>query len=385
MAVVKLTADQVLAWRTGRHLLHRPAGMTSVDVVGRLVAVQAQVASAAEQAVAARQADPRPGALAAALADRRLVKTWAMRGTLHLLRVEDAPACLALLAAGRFWEKGSWQRAFVTVARMSAIAEAAAAALNGRMLTREQLSAEIVDRTGDRDLADHLASGWGAVLKPLAWQGLLVHGPNEGNRVTFTRPDTLLPDWPGLPDPDEAAARVVPAWLGAYGPASAETFDQWLSRGGSKRAALRGWFTRLVEAGELAPVTVDDRPAYARAADLDGLAEARPDDVVRLLPAFDQWVLGPGTKDTTIIPTARRAAVSRAAGWISPVVVHRGRVVGTWEARDGEPVVDLWPESGPVPAEPLDAERARLRAYLSGGADSLPAGGGTLPAGGDDA
>ncbi|MGK5518553.1 DNA glycosylase AlkZ-like family protein [Micromonospora sp. URMC 107] len=370
MAVATLTVDQVLAWRSGRHLLHRPAGVRPVDVVGRLVGVQAQVASAAEQAVAARQADPRPGGVAGALAGRLLVRTWAMRGTLHLMRAEDAPACLSLLAAGRFWEKGSWQRAFVTVDRLAAIAEAAAAALDGRTLTREQLTAEIVERTGDGTVAAHLDSGWGAVLKPLAWQGLLVQGPAEGNRVTFTRPETLLPGWPGLPGPEEAASRVVPAWLGAYGPASPETFDQWLSRGGSKRAALRGWFARLVDAGELVPVTVGDRPAYARAADVDEIAAARPDDAVRLLPAFDQWVLGPGTKDTTVVPAERRSSVSRAAGWISPVVVHRGRVVGTWEARDGEPVVDLWPGSPPVPADALDAERARVRSYLSGDGDA---------------
>jgi hypothetical protein len=66
----------------------------------------------------------------------------------------------------------------------------------------------------------------------------------------------------------------------------------------------------------------------------------------------------------------KRAAVSRTAGWISPVVLHRGRVVGTWEPRDGEPVVDLWPDSPPVPAERLDAELGRLRSYLKLVADA---------------
>lgn len=370
MALRKLTADRVLTWRMDRQLLNRPSDVDAVAVVGRLVGVQAQVASAAEQAVAARLAIPRPRTVATALAEKRLVKTWAMRGTLHLLSPVDAADCLSLLAAGRFWEKGSWQRSFVTVAQLEAIAEAARSALDGRVLSREQLTAEIVERTGDPDVAEHLGSGWGAVLKPLAWQGLLVYGPGDGNRVTFTRPDTWLPDWPGLPEPDEAAARIVPAWLGAYGPASAETFDQWLSRGGSKRAMLRGWFRRLVDAGELVEVTVDDQPAYARIADLDAIAAAEPTDEVRLLPAFDQYVLGPGTRNTMIIPAERRAAVSRAAGWISPVVVHRGRVVGTWEPRDGEPVVRLWPESPPVPTARLDAERARLRSYLKGSGDA---------------
>ncbi|RZU73151.1 hypothetical protein EV384_1550 [Micromonospora kangleipakensis] len=55
----------------------------------------------------------------------------------------------------------------------------------------------------------------------------------------------------------------------------------------------------------------------------------------------------------------RRAPRLGLAGWISPVVVHRSRVVGTWDARDGEPVVRLWPEAPPVPTDRLDAEVTR--------------------------
>ncbi|MEH1016694.1 winged helix DNA-binding domain-containing protein [Micromonospora sp. CPCC 206060] len=400
MATVKLTADRVLAWRLRRHLLHRPTG-TGVDadpdgvsVVARLCGVQAQVASAAAQAVAARQAHPAPGTVTAALADRRLLRTWAMRGTLHLLTTADAPAYLSLLAAARTWEKGAWQRTFVTVRQLDAIAEATYAALDGRILTREELAAEIVERTGDAGLADPLASGWGAVLKPLAWQGLLINGPTRtterdggptrttdpvngptrtvepasgrgrAGRVTFTRPDTYLPDWSGLPDPAVAATTVVPAYLGAYGPATPETFDAWLCRGATRKATLRSWFAELVSTGELVTVAVDGEPAYARAADVDDIATAVPVDGVRLLPAFDQWILGPGTKDTMIIPAGRRSSVSLAAGWIAPTVVHQGRVVGTWTPRDGVPEVTLWPESPPVPAEQIEAEVARLQTYL---------------------
>ncbi|WP_208812503.1 DNA glycosylase AlkZ-like family protein [Micromonospora echinofusca] len=386
MATVKLTADRVLAWRFRQHLLHRPAG-TGADpqpdvttVVARLCGVQAQVSSAAAQAVAARQADPVPGTVTAALADRRLLRTWAMRGTLHLLTVGEAPALLSLLAAARTWEKGSWQRSFVTLRQLDAITEAAYAALDGRVLTREELTAEIVERTGDAALAGQLSSAWGAVLKPLAWQGLLVNGPSRttgqdtgqpgpagpgrGGAVTFTRPDTHLPDWPGLPDPAVAARTVVPAYLGAYGPATPETFDAWPCRGATRKATLRSWFAELVSTGELVTVEVDGGPAYARAADVDDLATAVPVDGVRLLPAFDQWILGPGTKDTMIIPPGRRSSVSLAAGWIAATVVHHGRVVGTWKPRDGVPEVTLWPESPPVPADQIEAEVTRLQTYL---------------------
>ena len=360
---IQLTSDNVLAWRMRRQYLDRAAEVDTALVVRRLCGLQAQVPSAAERAVAARQPVPRPGAVAPALADRRLVKTWAMRGTLHLLTVADAPACLSLLAAARSWEKGSWQRTFVTTAQLDAIAEAAAKALDGRVLTREQLTAEIVDRTGDRTLGAHLGSGWGTVLKPLAWQGLLVNGPSEGGRVTFTRPDTWLDGWPGLPAPEVAAQTVIPSYLGAYGPATPEVFDQWLLRGATKKATLKGWFAGLVADGTLVRVEVDGQPAYARATDVDAIVDAEPFDGVRLLPAFDHYVLGPGTSDTRVIPAGRRGAVSRAAGWISPVVVHRGRVVGTWDIEGDALDVMLFTESGPVPTDRIEVEGARLGAY----------------------
>ncbi|WP_426514302.1 DNA glycosylase AlkZ-like family protein [Dactylosporangium sp. McL0621] len=354
---LSLTWDSVLMWRCRRQWLHRPAEAADpVAVVERLAGVQAQVTSAAEQAVAARQAEPDPASVRAAVAAKRLVKTWAARGTLHLLEARQAPAHLALLAAARTWEKGAWQKTFVTVAQLERMAAAAYEALDGRVLTREQLTAAIVEHAGDPSLAAHIGSGWGAVLKPLAWQGLLVYGPNsdDENRVTFTRPDTFVPGWTGLPDPGAAARMVVPAYLGAYGPASPATFDQWLCRGASKKAALRQWFRDLLDDGVIAEVEVEGERLFARAGDLGSLADVADFAEVRLLPAFDQFVLGPGTADARLVPPERRAEVSRAAGWISPVVAFRGRVAGVWDG-DGETLFD-----DGVPAAGIAAERRRI-------------------------
>lgn len=359
---VELTWDQVLSWRMERQLLHRPGGFDTTAIVRRLAGVQAQLASAADQAVGIRRPDG-IGGVAEALADRTIIKTWAQRGTLHLLAAEDAGAYLSLLAAARPWERGVWQREFATAAQMAAIAEAATGALDGAVLTREQLAAEILARTGDQSLREKLSSGWGAVLKPLAWQGLLCNGPSQGNRVTFTSPATWLPGWKGLPDPADAAAVAIPAYLGAYGPASINTFDQWLYRGASKKAALKSWFGTLVEHAALTVVEVDGEPLYARTADVHSLAAAAPIDRVRLLPAFDQYVLGPGTRDDRTIAPARRSLISKAAGWISPVVVAGGRVVGTWEV-DRTLVVLLFAEAGRIDRAALNAEVAMLEGVL---------------------
>jgi hypothetical protein len=290
-----------------------------------------------------------------------------MRGTLHLLTAESAAAYLSLKAASRSWERGSWQRTFATAGQVEAMAAAAREVLHGQVLTREQLTAEIVRHTGDASLADQLRSGWGALLKPLAWQGCLIHGPADGGKVTFTSPQTWLDGWRGLPEADKAAALVIPAYLGAFGPASIETFRQWLDRGVSPKAPVQRWFAELLADGELTQVDIDGVAAYARAQDVDEIAASEPNCQVRLLPAFDQYVLGPGTGNPQIIAAARRDEISRTAGWIAPVVLAGGRVAGTWRAARGVLDVALFTEAGEIRRAALASESARVGAFL--GAD----------------
>jgi hypothetical protein len=355
---MELTWPGVLAWRLRRQFLLRDAGSAAADVVRRLAGVQAQVMSAAEQAVAVRTPTPAPGALAQGLGSGELVRTWVMRGTLHVLPPADLGTFLAPLAAARTWEKGVWQRTYLDAVAMTRLAEAAAELLDGAALTREEFGAAVVERAGDPALAEHLGSGWGAVLKPLAWQGLLVQGPPRDGRVTFTRPPGVA-----LPPVDEAGPAAVLAYLGVYGPASPAAFDDWLLRGATPKKVLRGWFADLASRGLVLEVSVEGEPLWARAADLDELAAARPDICTRLLPAFDQYVLGPGTKDPHVLDPRYRPEVSRAAGWIAPVVVHAGRVVGTWEATDAVRV-SLFPDAPPLDAAVLAAEAAHLNPGL---------------------
>ena len=82
---LKISWPQALAWRMERQLLDPIGDLQAVDVVRRLGGVQSQVASSAELAIRVRQARSRGGEVNRALAEGRLLKTWAMRGTLHLV------------------------------------------------------------------------------------------------------------------------------------------------------------------------------------------------------------------------------------------------------------------------------------------------------------
>jgi hypothetical protein len=359
----KVSWQQALAWRMRRHYLD-PVGDRSVPaVVRRLCGVQAQVASAAELCIRVRRESSKAGDVARALKDGRIIKTWAMRGTLHLLTPEDAGYFLSLLASRRLWDLPSWQRYFqITPKLMDLYRDVARDALDRRVLTREELITAITARRGLAHFGDHLRSGWGSLLKPLAWQGELCFGPSQGTRVTFTSPRSASARWAGVPEADDAAPLAIAAYLRAYGPATVDAFAMWLAGGWSGKGRLKRWFEALGQS--LSPVDVGGERAYVLASDLDELLSMKPSRQVRLLPGFDQFVMGAGTKDGHVVPARRRTAVSKQSGWIAPVVLAGGTAQGTWQLAGDHLEVAWFKEAGAVPRTRLRAEAKRLSTIL---------------------
>jgi len=112
--VTALTWDAVLAWRMRRqHLADRAPRSAALDVVADVCGLHAQVFSSAELTLWARVDGLERGWLADALwQDRALVKTWAMRGTLHLLRSDELARYVGALARLRpRHHVPAWQRA----------------------------------------------------------------------------------------------------------------------------------------------------------------------------------------------------------------------------------------------------------------------------------
>ncbi|HEV8534950.1 MAG TPA: crosslink repair DNA glycosylase YcaQ family protein [Candidatus Limnocylindria bacterium] len=360
---MRLTWKQALAWRMERQLLDPVGKLPVAGVVRRLCGVQAQVLSSAELAVRVRREKSQRGEVSRALSEGRLIKTWAMRGALHLITPEEGGAFLSLMAAGRTWERPSWERYFrMTAKHWDAFRDTVREALDGKLLTREELVAAVIARRGLAHVGDALRSGWGTLLKPLAWQGDLCFGPSRGNRVTFTLPKAASSRWAGVPDPEEAAPVAIAAYVGAYGPTTFAAFGHWLAAGWSSKGHLRKFFSALGD--RLAEVDVEGERAYVLAEDLDEVVSATTSRAVRLLPGFDQYVLGAGTADGHVVPAARRTAVSKQSGWIAPVVVAGGVVSGTW-ALDGDRASVAWfRHAGKPPRNAIEAEVARLSSIL---------------------
>jgi hypothetical protein len=352
--MVSVSLGQVLAWRMKRQHLAKPGRASAVELARVLCGVQAQVQSSAEQAIAVRQALRKPGEVERALRTARtLVRCWSVRGTLHLHAAEEAAYYGAAVAAVRSWERPSVLRAAgITLAEYNGIIEAVAEVLPGKILTREELTDAVIEHTaGTPAIRELLRSGWGNVLKPAAWLGLLCHGPANGSQVTFTSPATWLPSWRPA-TADEAGPYLLRAYLGSYGPATLEDFGQWLFRNVASVKLLRGWLAPVRD--ELSEVDVDGQQLLVRKEDLDELRATKPDRQVRLLPGFDQYVIA---VNRSLIPAEHLSKVSRTSGWISPVVLHCGRVAGVWKLEGTTMTVEPFER---IPAELLADEVERV-------------------------
>lgn len=326
----KLTWPRIAAWRVRRHYLDQrlPTG-SLLAVASQLCGLHAQVLSSAILTAWARVESIDRNAVRQALwQDRTLIKTWAMRGTLHLLPVGDLPLWLAALRTSRRYRKvGLWRRFGLTLEELDALTEAIGTALDNCLMTRDELAEKVGQITGSRKFAKKLAFGsWGTILKPAAMTGRLCFAPNIGPRVRFTRPASWVSP-PGKEMDSQAATKIVTRrFLAAYGPATFEDLARWWGGGGMRTA--RQWIDALGE--EVSPVDVDGVQAWMLASDVREARELTSQSSVRLIPAFDQYVIGASRHAEHLLVGALRSRVYRPQGWISPVLLINGFMHGVW-------------------------------------------------------
>ena len=359
---ISITWEQALGWRMERHLLD-PVGSESVaGVVRRLGAVLSMDESLADLAVRTRRSTSRPGELARALADGKVIKAFAFRGSMHYLSPEEGGVYLALRTAGRQWELPSWVEYYrLGPADWPDFRAAVRDALKDGPLTVAELGEALSSHRAYAHLKPVFDEGAYTLIKPLTWQGDMSFGPPRDGQHTFQRLDDN-PRWKGIPDLEEAGPRAITMYLRTYGPATHDHVHYWLGSGLSAgRKRLDRWITELGD--RLVAVDVEGTPAYVVAEDVESVTAARASDAVRFLPGHDQWVMGAGTKDTHVTPPAHREAMTRKA---NPVTVG-GVVRGTWAAQGDRLVVTWMDKTQRPPRKGIEEETTRLAGIL--GAD----------------
>ena len=319
--------ESVLAWRVQRQHLARRVD-DALAVVTRICGLHAQVMSSAQLTLDARVNDP-PSVDALLWEDAVLVKTWAMRGTLHLLRADELGLYVGAQAALRpRTEDPSWLRHHgLSAERAAELVAAIPGALRGGPLTREALAAAVGE--------PKLLGGYGDLLKPVAFRGALVFAPSAGQNVRFALPPPFAPL-----EPAAATAELTRRYLGVYGPATREDLMRWFGMRSAPMAA------RWIAAAGTVEVDVEGRRAWMLGEHVGELETARASGAVRLLPAFDQYVVGTPRDEAAALAPEFRGRVHRPGGWFSPVLLVDGVMAGVWRRDGGTIVVEPFADIG---------------------------------------
>lgn len=307
-------------------------------------------------------------------ADRSLVKHLCMRRTLFVLGRELFGVVQAAASrrvaeqerrrlvkdvekAGLFEDGAAW---------LEAASEAALAALDEMgEATSTELREAVELLRGSTVYAPDKPYGGKAPVGPrvltcLSAAGQVVRASNRGrwttSRPAWARTSRWLGEEPAVPPEHEARAELVRRWLRTFGPATAADVKWWL--GGTLTATRDA----LAEVGAV-EVDLHGQAGVALADDLDPVAE--PEGWAALLPALDPTTMGWYERDWYL--GGHRAQLFDSSGNGGATAWWDGRIVGGWtQAPDGEVVLQLLEDVGADGRAALDAEAARLTAWLDG-------------------
>lgn len=310
-----------------QHLTARAAD--PLAVVSDICGLHAQVLSSAQLTLWAR-VEAAPDVEDLLWRDRSLVKTWAQRGTLHLHRTDELPLWVGAQADLKpRYEVKSWLKHFqLTPDDVQRIITGVPEALADGPKSREELAAAIHEGLG---------RGYGDLLKPVAFRGELIYA-QDGR---FALPEPFEPM-----DVRAATQEVARRFLTRYGPATREDLAKWFGHQSPAKAGR--WF----------PEDVVETPfGLALEADVPDMEAAEPEGHVRLLPAFDQYVVAAPRDERA---TAAPERIYRPGGWFSPVLLVDGVMAGVWSVDDGVVTIEPFAPVGAAVRDAAEAEAARL-------------------------
>ena len=321
-----VTPDHVRALRLQAQHLHPKASAKDLaGVVRSLVGVNAQSGPAMMLSLRGRVKGLEMTDVKDAIAQKRLVRTWTMRGTIHLIDSPDLGWMISLLGPAII-AKGRRRRLELGLDEdiLERCLDEIPAILHGREpLTREELTEGLigrgipVERKGQAPY--HL-------IAYAALKGLICIGPdNPGGEQTYYLVSELAGKQKDMTG-DEALAELVIRYLRGYGPASPQDFSAW--SGLSLTDAKKGWKLAM-DREVLREISVEDCVLWSLESQY--VSPERPlhtGTVVNLLPAFDSLVLGYADREY-LVPDRYRKEIYHG-GQTVPVVLVDGLAAGVW-------------------------------------------------------
>ncbi|WP_338869665.1 winged helix DNA-binding domain-containing protein [Spirosoma sp. SC4-14] len=327
-----MTDSVIVRHRLAYQMIHQPRLTNPADMVRWLGAVQAQDFLAAKWALGLRLPGSTEADIEQCIANRSVVRTWAMRGTLHLIAADDVRWILDLLRPRLHQiSNGYLRRHDLSATDVAKSYDALNRVLEGgQQLTRPELKVAL-EQAGIRiyDIRMNL------LLNRAAFDGLIGCGVRRGSENTYALLDEWIPSTRPM-ERIEALAELTKRYFRGHGPATLQDFVWWsgltITEAKAGIHAVKSQLAQETIHGQL--YWMDPSGFYMHDASL----------AIHLLPAFDEYLVGYKDRSAALGPLDFKQVISSANGIFYPVILIDGKVVGTWKRTVKNDTVQIQPE-----------------------------------------
>ena len=350
--------------RLRSHRLSAPAS-TIAEAAAHMLATQAQEFWGGRLALAARtRGAPTLSEVDAAFDRGEIVRSWTIRGTIHIIPARDLAWVLSVTGQRQLDKAaGVHRREGIDAAEVVRAERTVRAALRGgNGLARKDLFAVLesggISTAGQRGY--HLL--YALATRLVLCQGPVVARTNGPSREQLW---VLFDEWiADAASPADPLAEYFVRYIASHGPAGARDFAWWSGLPlGMSRAAAEAASDRLQ--------IVDDDPEsqYVVAGSALRRSAAAPDVVA--LPPFEEYYLSYVDRTVPCAPEFLRAIGPGMNGVVRPILVARGEIVGVWThsvavgRHADDPVPELF-APGAATDEEVAAALDRYKAFITG-------------------
>ncbi|MBV4356661.1 winged helix DNA-binding domain-containing protein [Pinibacter aurantiacus] len=312
-----MTISDLKYLRLHNQLISQQPYANAGNVVAALGAMQAQDYAAAKWAIGLRLPEATDEDIEAAIAQKTIVRTWALRGTLHFLAAADIHWILSLIAprlntlyASHFkrleLDSAVLSKSFSTIEK---------ALRNGKQLTRTELAA-ILNKKGiaTNDLRMNF------ILLRASLDKLICFGERNGKQFTHTLLDKWAPATKAIKK-EEALAMLAERYLSSHAPSSLKDFVWW---SGFPLTEAKAAFAMVDDKFE--EKTIGGNAYWLP----KKLPDFKKKQSLYLLPAFDEYLMGYADR-TTVVDEKYLSHIATNNGIFNPTIVVNGHVEGNWK------------------------------------------------------
>ena len=317
---------------------------TPAEVLSWLGAIQGQDFAGAKWSIGLRLPGTTESEIENAMNNMNIVRTWLMRGTLHIASANDIRWILELLepkiikgGAGRFrqleLDEATFKKSRKIIIKILQ---------NKNHLTRNEIFSVLnksgIYTTGQRGIH---------IIWKFALDGLICFGPLKGRQQTFVLLDEFLPETKKI-NRDDALAELSKRYFFSRGPATIQDFVWW---SGLKLSDAKIGFDSV--SSKLNKETIHGQTYWFKTLDSKFINKKSG---IFLLPGFDEYLLGYKDRYGTLEEMHAQKICPGKNGIFNPTIVKNGQIVGIWKRTFKKKEVVITPE----PFLPFSEKENRL-------------------------